>query len=333
MLCSGQIKLSEDAPLLQKTLLGWVVAGRWKQLNTHPVSCAMIATSEHGTLEALVERLWEIEEMPKICLNVKYSAEQLACEDHFKKNIRQLSSGKLEVSLPFKSYPFDLGSSFDAAKRRFLSLERRVSKDSTLHSMYTQFMKKYLELGHMSATNNQIPPGPHYFIPHQCVLRPDSNTSKLRVVFDASCKTTSQKSLNDILMVGPTIQRELILSLIRFRLNRYALTADVEKMYRQVMVAEKDRNFQLVLWREKPTDDLQVFRLNTVTYGTSGAPFLAIRSLQELGFRHKDSHATGAEVICNDFYVDDMLTGADDLDTLNLICKQVSEVLASGGLK
>lgn len=92
------------------------------------------------------------------------------------------------------------------------------------------------------------------------------------------------------------------------------------------MVAEKDRNFQLVLWREKPTDDLQAFRLNTVTYGTSAAPFLAIRSLQELGFRHKDSHATGAEVICNDFYVDDMLTGADDLDTLNLICKQVSEV-------
>lgn len=66
MLCLGQIKLSEDAPLLEKTLLGWVVAGRWKQLNTHPVSRAMIATSEHGTLEALVERLWEIEKKAEI---------------------------------------------------------------------------------------------------------------------------------------------------------------------------------------------------------------------------------------------------------------------------
>lgn len=121
-------------------------------------------------------------------------------------------------------------------------------------------MKEYLELGQMSATNNQIPPGPHYFIPHQCVLRPDSRTTKLRVVFDASCKTTSQKSLNYMLMVGPTIQRELILSLIRFRLNRYALTAGVEKMYTQVMVAETDRNFQLVFWREKPTNDLKSFR-------------------------------------------------------------------------
>jgi len=152
-------------------------------------------------------------------------------------------------------------------------------------------------------------------------------------VFDASAKTTSAQSLNDILMVGPTIQRELLLSLVRFRLNRFALTADISKMYRQVSFAEVDRNYQLIVWRENPSDELQIFRLNTVTYGTSSAPFLAIRCLQELGVRNRDKHEIGSYIICNDFYVDDMLTGADDIDTLNVMCNQVLEKFSGGGFQ
>ncbi|KAL7724628.1 hypothetical protein ACLKA6_013862 [Drosophila palustris] len=289
--------------------------------------------SKESRLEALVERFWELEAVPELKDSAKYSPEQLACEKSFKDNVRNLSSGRFEVSLPFKIDPKILGSSFETAKRRFLSLERRVSKDLELKEMYVSFMKEYIDLGHMSVIGTEVPPGPHYVIPHQCVLRPDSSSTKLRVVFDASCKTTSDHSLNDLLMVGPTIQRELILSLLRFRLNRYALTADIRKMYRQVSISDDDRRFQLIVWRENPSDELKIYRLNTVTYGTASAPFLAIRCLQELGLRHKDTHVLGSEVICNDFYVDDMLTGADNLDTLKAICAQVSEILNSGGFQ
>lgn len=45
-----------------------------------------------------------------------------------------------------------------------------------------------------------------YFIPHHAVLKASSSTTKLRVVFDASRKSSSGSSLNDILMIGPTIQ-------------------------------------------------------------------------------------------------------------------------------
>ncbi|XP_041451809.1 uncharacterized protein LOC121405256 [Drosophila obscura] len=281
----------------------------------------------------MVERLWEIDATPEEKHAQTNSAEQLACEEFFKANVCNLPTGRFQIPLPFKTDPVSLGSSFEVAKRRFLSLERRTLRESELRDMYLSFMKEYIELGHMSPTDNAIPPGPHYFIPHQCVLRPDSSSTKLRVVFDASSKTTTGWSLNDLLMVGPTIQRELFLSLVRFRVNRYALTADVSKMYRQVDVAVEDRNFQLIVWREHPTDQLQIFRLNTVTYGTSAAPFLAIRCLHELGVRNRDTHKKGSEVICSDFYVDDMLTGADDVDTLKSICDQVSEILGSGGFQ
>ncbi|XP_041449541.1 uncharacterized protein LOC121404266 [Drosophila obscura] len=226
--------------------------------------------------------------------------------------------------------PKVLGSSFETAKRRFLSLERRIASDQYLHDMYMEFMKEYLNLGHMSLLPG-TPPGHHYYIPHQCVLRPDSSTTKLRVVFDASCKTSTSISLNETLMVGATIQRELFATLARFRLNRFALTADISKMYRQVQVAEEDRNFQLILWREKANIDVQTYRLNTVTYGTASAPFLAIRCLVELAKVYAKSHPVASQVIANDFYVDDMLTGANSLEELGRIRQEVSEVLEAVG--
>ncbi|KAM8702663.1 hypothetical protein ACLKA7_000793 [Drosophila subpalustris] len=56
-----------------------------------------------------------------------------------------------------------------------------------MRSMFIAFMEEYLSLGHMTATDNLIPGEPHCFIPYQCVERPQSTSTKLRVVFDASC--------------------------------------------------------------------------------------------------------------------------------------------------
>ena len=89
-------------------------------------------------------------------------------------------------------------------------------------------------------------------------------------------------------MVDPTIQKDLFSALLQFRLNKFAITADVTKMYRQVRVHKDDRIFQLILWRERPEMAIQIFELNTVTYGTAPAPFLAIRCLKEISnlFKH-----------------------------------------------
>ncbi|XP_070074043.1 uncharacterized protein [Drosophila takahashii] len=199
--------------------------------------------------------------------------------------------------------------------------------------MYLEFMEEYEAMGHMSSTNNKIPDSPHYFIPHQCLLRPQSTSTKLRVVFDASSRTSTQVALNDILMVGPTIQEELYSTLLRFRLHKFALAADVKKMYRQVIVDEADRNFQLIVWRRDPSESLKIFKLNTVTYGTSPAPYLAFRCLNRLGEIAQDSYPKAAKVIQNDFYVDDLLTGARSVQDLLSLRDEVSQVLQEAGFE
>ncbi|XP_037932583.1 uncharacterized protein LOC119667365 [Teleopsis dalmanni] len=174
---------------------------------------------------------------------------------------------------------------------------------------------------------------PHYFIPHNYVLKPDSTTTKLRVVFDASSKTTSGQSLNDLLHIGPTVQSELLSILLRFCLPRYVFTTDIEKMYQQILVHPKDRQCQLIVWRNEPSQPIKYFELNTVTYGTRSAPYLATKCLQVLADDNMQNYPLGASALKQNFYVDDCLHGADSLRTLLETQSQLNKILTASGFK
>ncbi|GBM23659.1 hypothetical protein AVEN_117405-1 [Araneus ventricosus] len=101
----------------------------------------------------------------------------------------------------------------------------------------------------------------------------------LRVVFDASAKTTTGYSLNDLLCAGGVLQDDLLSILTRFRKHQYAFTADISKMFRQIEINPSQRKYLKILWKEGPEENVKVFALKTVTYGTTSAPFLATRTL------------------------------------------------------
>ncbi|XP_017475257.1 PREDICTED: uncharacterized protein LOC108365671 isoform X2 [Rhagoletis zephyria] len=228
------------------------------------------------SLDAWLEKLWKLEEVATAA--DPWTREQHSCERLYLNTVSRNSCGRIVVRLPLKDDPSCLGDSYVTALRRFHAQGRRFEKLPLLKAHYIEFMDEYKGLRNMSVVENPKVNEPHYYIPQHCVLKPTSTTTKLRVVFDASCRTTTQKSLNDLQIVGPTLQAELFILLLRFRLYRYALTADIIKMYRQVVMHEDDRKYQYILWRSSPTEEVSTYQLNTVTYGMASAPYLAIRS-------------------------------------------------------
>jgi len=83
-------------------------------------------------------------------------------------------------------------------------------------------------------------------------------------------------------MAGPKVQDNLFDIVQRFRLHKIVMAADIAKIYRQVWVIAEDRSLQRILLRKTPDQPITTYDLNTITYGTTSAPFLATRCLQQL---------------------------------------------------
>jgi len=184
------------------------------------------------------------------------TSEQKACEHHIISTTNQGADGRFVDRLPIKRDPKQLGSSRLSEERRIHAIERRLEKQQELNTQYHEFMKEYEELGHMEAVKSQQSKQPCYFLPHHAVFKETSTTTKTRVVFNGSAKTSTGLSLNDILQVGPTVQPDSYSIVLRFRTHQVRFTTDITKMYRQITVHPQDREIQRILWRYSTEENI-----------------------------------------------------------------------------
>ncbi|XP_062714463.1 uncharacterized protein LOC134291126 [Aedes albopictus] len=200
-----RIPLGDQLPTLNASVFGWVVCGG--QTNTSQGLRINCSTATTQGLEELVSRFWASEE---IGVSKVLSSEEKRYEDIFLKSVRRESDGRYSVSLPKdEDIIWKLGESRDIAFRRFLGTERRLARDADLREQYHQFMAEYVQLGHMTKVEGTTDLAKRCYLPHHPVIKEASTTTKVRVVFDASCKTSSGVSLNDALLVGPIVQDDL----------------------------------------------------------------------------------------------------------------------------
>uniref|UniRef100_A0A182NVM4 DUF1758 domain-containing protein n=1 Tax=Anopheles dirus TaxID=7168 RepID=A0A182NVM4_9DIPT len=311
LLQDGIIRISSDEikVTLQQTRLGWIVSGTAPIEHTSQIRAVNLACCR---LDEQLSKFWEIEACH---VKSKLSPLESHCEALFESSTTREKDGRFTVLLPKDPAKLQqLGSSFDIAKRRLDSLSRRLNANPAQKRQYQQFLDEYLQMGHMEEKRSSSKDcGQVYYMPHHCIVRPDSLTTKLRVVFDASCSTDSGDSLNDALIVGPVVQDDLVSITLRFRLPKYALIADIEKMYRQIWVQKSERPLQRILWKNDSDGDIKIFQLNTVTYGTSSAPYLATKCLKMLAQQGKATYPVASKVLANDFYMDDMITGVETI--------------------
>ncbi|KAJ8977410.1 hypothetical protein NQ317_003191, partial [Molorchus minor] len=163
-------------PSALNTIFGWVLTGKIDCDTSHVNS---FCVSLDSPIDQLIKRFWEIEEIPQT-ISVADSPENLQCEEIFKSSFQRENSGRYIVKLPFKGPEPMLGNSRSGALRRLLSLERRFTTNPELGNSYKGFMQDYLNCNHMSLSLPPEDPKRVFYIPHHCVLKPDSLTTKIR---------------------------------------------------------------------------------------------------------------------------------------------------------
>uniref|UniRef100_A0A1X7VHG3 Reverse transcriptase domain-containing protein n=1 Tax=Amphimedon queenslandica TaxID=400682 RepID=A0A1X7VHG3_AMPQE len=131
------------------------------------------------------------------------------------------------------------------------------------------------------------------------VCKETSTTTKIRAVFDASAKSFTGVSLNDTLLVGPTVHPPLIDVRLRFRSHCVASVADVSQMYRAVRLTDTNQDYHRFVWRKCPKDPLKDYRMTRVTFGVSASLFIANMCVQQNAVDHALTHSHASKVVEN----------------------------------
>ena len=286
--------------------------------------------SSDAQLSDLVMKMYQLESLPDA---PTLTPDELKAEEFFVKDTSRTPDGRYVVSLPFKNDPILLGLSRDIACRRLFNMENILRKDPIKRAAYDKFMREYLESGHMQAVPPPKPGQSTYYLPHHAVHRSGDPLNKIRVVFNASQKTTTGISLNEILLPGPRLQLDITDVITRFRFDHIVFTADIKQMFRQILHRPVDREFLRIVWRFSPDDPIQDYSLSTVTYGTSSAPWLACRTLKELADTHLSSHPSASQILSSRTYVDDINGGGANLESALAVRNELINLLHAGGFE
>uniref|UniRef100_A0A8D8QLF9 Uncharacterized protein n=1 Tax=Cacopsylla melanoneura TaxID=428564 RepID=A0A8D8QLF9_9HEMI len=310
-----------DQPAAMGSTLGYVLMGNAPTLETkHKNSYCMFQCD--------FERFWQLDHVEDT-ISSKLTDEEQKCEQHFVETKTRDPSGRYMVSLPFNSDPTQLGNSYQSAKRRFFQLEKRLENNTEASVGYRGAMQDLLDKGYMAKCDNQSDVS-GYFIPHHMVMKPDSVSTKLRVVFDASAQTTSGKSLNDLLYSGPKLYSDLFSILLNFRLFPFALNGDITKMFLQILVNQDDCKYQKLLWRFHKDEPLASFEMKVVVFGMKSSPFLAQRTVRQL-VEDEVHNFPGAAKINTFLYMDDCVASFLTESEAKLFYRDVVQLFKVGG--
>jgi hypothetical protein len=330
ILRDGRIKLSNNQTYIQNTTLGWILGGPFQTaaIQIHnSICCNLKSTNPNESLQKLVTKFWEVENFDSDKI---LTVEDQKCEDIFNQTHARDFKGKFILRLPFKSDPPNIGATRELALKRFYALERKFKTDSNFKTQYQNFMQEYISLNHMLLVEDDNPNDGCY-LPHHGIIKFTGTQTKFRVVFDGSAKSSNGTALNDHLLVGPNLQKDIFSLLVHFRQYQYALSADVVKMFRQIWISQKHWKYQKVLWRSDPSEPLSTYYLHTVTYGTASAPYLAMKCLQQLAHEFAEKFPHASKVLLENMYMDDILTGTNTLEDAITLRDNLINVLEKGG--
>jgi hypothetical protein len=328
---SGRMRVIEEGLVAHETVFGWTLMGALpNELRQSSEASAMTVTCMQVS-EATVEQLWSLETIgirDPIEVSSKEEKERQT-KEHFLKTINRSEDGRYCVSLPWIDGQQNIPNNRSVAEKRLDSTTRKLLATEGLYKKYEDIFLAWLSEGIIEeVTDVQGENGTHY-LPHRAVLKPESTTTPIRPVFDASCKTGRNPSLNDCLEKGPNLLDLIPSILLRFREGKLGVISDIRKAFLMLDVHEKDRDFIRFLWWEDPTKKtLRIFRHKRVVFGVNCSPFLLGAVIDYHLSRVDSGESKVAEQLRDSLYVDNCVTSVDTFEDYDEFREKATSIMA-----
>ena len=273
-------------------------------------SCPRLSTS----VQEQLQHFWTLD-------HLGVTSDQMLERDfelEVKNTIQRDESGRYVVSWPRKPQARkNLALNKALSETRHRPMVRRRTSDE--YTAYDSQLKTFLEEGHIELVPKDCIPGA--YLPHQGVVKMDRETTKLRIVHDASAKSEGGLSLNDALEKGPNLLPLLWGILLRFRIGNVGIVGDLEKAFLQLFLHEEDRNVCCFMWLN-PQEEIDVYRYRKVFFGAKSSPFLLQVVPEQIG--------DGLPIL-RSLYMDDQVNSFEKTEKAREFWKEAIRIFKDGG--
>ena len=278
------------------------------------------------SLESTVGKLWDLDS-----LGINASDD---VHESFENDISFID-GRYSVKLPWKQGHEPLPSNYANSLSRMKGQIKRLKREPEVLEEYDSFIKDQLKSGVIERVTELEGACKVHYLPHQAVIRKDAETTKLRIVYDASAKEGKNGiSLNDCLHTGPSLNPLLFEILVRFRENRVALVGDIEEAFLNISVDVSDRDCLRFLWVDDVSDSnssVVVYRFCRVVFGLNASPFLLNGTIRHHLATFTEADPEFVRKMVESSYVDDMISGDSTTDGAFDLYSKAKVRMANGG--
>ena len=272
------IRGGPDEPAAVKTTIGWVLAGPVKgeilhsssdcNVNCLTDSASLFVNSDKHEIDSQLNKLWDLE---SIGIRVEDEVHTHVIDNIF------FTGKRYSVGLPWKVAHKPLATNYSNSLARLKSQVCKLKETPEIFEKYNEVISQQVRDSIVEQVTELDPATKIHFLRHRAVIREDAETTKLRVVYDASCKDRKTGvSLNDCLHVGPSLTPMIFDVLLRFRANEVALVGDIEKAFLNIEIHPEDRDCLRFLWLKdihSPDPEVITLRFLRVVFGCKSSPF------------------------------------------------------------
>ena len=247
-------------PVAGYTKLGWTITSPGREIDT--TSMLLTQTSRVDYEELCKLDVLGLADSP--------SGDQGVVYDEFKEELRRSEEERYETGLPCKGNHSPLPNNKDGSLRRLASLVRKLEKNGSIDD-YSAVIQEQLVEGIVERAPNSVE-GREFYIPYKGVLRETAESTKLRIVYDASARAwDGAPSLNEC----PPLQNQLWSVLIRGRFKTTSITGDIKKAFLQVRIRPEERDaLSFNSLKNIETKEVETLRFTKALFGLGPSPFL-----------------------------------------------------------